>query len=195
MSVAIINLTGNRKGFEDEFVTKLSRLTNQSSLISLRGEEVLAFQGVDPDVKLLVFVCHGLRNSDDTKLDLGLKEHPYLFNNYFSSPYLLSTFSKNIASHFIVVYFVCDSFSPETIVAFDNQDNCLGSIASITAVDTEYFAEMACFLDQIYDVLTTGRSKGNITSNINKILKICSEIEGLKDIVFTENLIVTENEG
>ncbi len=198
MSVKIINLTGNRDGFEDDFATNLSsNLTHQCVLISLRGEDVLEFppMPMQADVKLLVFICHGLRIADNTELDIGLDEHPYRSIGYFSSPDILSRFAINIESYFAVIYFVCDSFSPGSIVAFDNEEKCLGTISNTTEVDTSHFVEMSCLLNQIHDVLDLGCNKENIISHIKNVMEVCIKNDGLKDFVFTENLLVTELNG
>lgn len=178
MSVLILNTTGNKNDFEDEFCKRLLRgISKNSDLLNSRGMDLL-----DVDIKgyeVVVVVSHGISDENlyDTKINLGFDEDELgVKDGILNNPTILAQMLGKNDRKFILVYCACNGLSSQTLLSGIEMNNCIGVVASKTPIGAEYIVAVAEVINRISEFMSTNSSD---IANLNRDIKLI--IERYKD--------------
>ena len=107
MSILIMNITGDKGGFENQFCSDLSKsIYSQVKLVNVRGEHLLDNKVMeDEGHEIVIIVSHADGSGDQTILDSGFGW------NLVDRPTILTQLLQNNARKFILIYCACEALS------------------------------------------------------------------------------------
>ena len=155
MSVRMINITGNLKGFENQLAHDLAQAIKSpcEPPVEIRGEDFIR-QAIPAGshYEVIVIIAHAGSNQSNTSIDTGLrsKDYPDVVNRQLGSPDMVAQFIKGNLVPYFLVYCACSALSPQTITAHDIDLYCKGTVASykksVSSADIPQIATIVDFL-------------------------------------------------
>ncbi|HOY62143.1 MAG TPA: hypothetical protein PLK80_06935 [bacterium] len=144
MNTLIVNITENKKGFEDRLANEVlaaleNEYPNRNTLVNITNSN---FDELEQEISkndVIFLVGHGLADDDidlielfptDTASTGGSFDHFRIFNNYE----LLAHFIGIQNHRFLLILCVCDGFCPSSLSITMDFPNLIGVIGSKTKV-------------------------------------------------------------
>ena len=214
MSVVIVNMTGNRCGFEDRLCAELElTVTVETQSRSARG--VGAFQGalaLPVDCRVLVVVAHaGQRPDKSVRIHMGIQP-PCEFAESLAddcreascpdehcthakavrmieSPMVLSDMiSAN--SPYVLVFYSCEALAPDTMASTFRNPHCLGIVGSPCKPSDLDVERVAKIVDDLDAAVASGVADGKELRRI--VQHAVNSTAGDVSFCFSETMRVTE---
>jgi hypothetical protein len=149
MSVSVVNMTGNARGFEDGLCAKIAEATG-GTVIDGRGDRLGAAAKSASDASVIVVVAHGSNTGGTaTALDLGLvgPSAPAVVTHWLESPTVMIQHLAGNRLPFFVVWCSCEALSTESMVSTDQAPLCLGSVTSADRICDTHVRMIADIVD------------------------------------------------
>lgn len=174
MGVRIINVTGNRVGFENDFCEQLkTMLEGNAELLNLRGQELLDAQIIEEEgAEIVVLVAHaGPNTSESTQWVDTILECGYGFAEADNPTVFFQQLERN-SKRFIMIYCACEALSPETCISGIEDKNCVGIIASLEPILATHVGVMSKVINMAYSFIINNEiDTSTLERGIRKIVK------------------------
>jgi hypothetical protein len=172
MSVLILNLTGNRNGFEDLFCENVkSLITSNVQIVSKRGLELFNSINLIDGFSIVVVVAHADNNSQTTTIietGLDLEENiPSNIYEMLNSPTVLTQILGRNSVKYILLFCACSALSSELLVSVIDDDNCIGTISSKIPIYEKEYSNIAEIINLLKEKIDNG---GLSKSDVDSIL-------------------------
>lgn len=159
MSVVILNVTGNDRGFEDRLAEDLRRsLAACTRLIAARGEQLQRLGEPIEGHSVVVIIAHGARAGWSAVLDTGLQDTaPEVQGSEWllSTKVLFTALGRN-SDDYVAVLCVCSSLAGDTIAGAIDDPTCLGTVASQEPVAASHLGAVTALVDTLHTAVASG---------------------------------------
>jgi hypothetical protein len=159
MSVVILNITGNRDGFEDRLAEDLRRgLAASAHPIAARGAQLLSLGKPMEGHRAVVVIAHGCRKGSRAVLDTGLQHAaPAVPGSEWlqSTEVLFDALGCN-SVEYVAVLCICSSLARDTIAGAIKDHNCLGTVGSHNPVGVSHLGAVTALVDALHSAVVSG---------------------------------------
>lgn len=167
LSIFILNMTGNREGFENDFCTRLDQaISAPTQYVCARGLDLQNNQALQERTSdVLVIVAHaGPKGPSGTSIDTGLfvpspsvdAGIQEMFKQQLESPTVLMQILGHSSKEKVVIYCACSATSPETIVSIVSLQSCIGVVTSREEVPANDYGLVAKIADSMHQAIQQG---------------------------------------
>lgn len=161
MGILILNLTGNRDGFENAFCDELLRqVVAPVELVHARGDDIATNDALrNRSNQVLIIVAHaGPDGTRGTTIDIGLDapDMPIDVWSQLNTPMMLMQTLPENSQEKVVVFCACEAISPTTLVEATQSPSAIGVVASRDKVDPCDCPLVAAIADQVFANIECG---------------------------------------
>ncbi|MBI9070141.1 MAG: hypothetical protein JEY94_00995 [Melioribacteraceae bacterium] len=156
MKTILVNLTGNRDNFENNFCANIiNNCKVNIDLCELMGLSLFESANLINNYDFVLVVAHASNNKlDNCIIDTGLNLNqsiPVSILNMLNSPSVLSQILGKNTKKYILFYCACSALSAELITSATDDPNCIGIISSKDEVSASEFAHISKIIEEIHN--------------------------------------------